>query len=135
AMFADPRTGRRLHGGAGARRFGWSGVKHLFALARIGEAFILGDDKAAALCACQEKLAAALVAKGRHDIGLLLEIDEKPDWLSMTAATGKLRSIESIESAVAGEHQTSRCRLGCERELWPVVDLECNARQVCDGAA
>src|SRR5262249_9173032 len=109
-------------------------VEHLFALARIGEAFVLGDDEAAALRACEQELASALVAENSHDVGLLLEIDEKTDRLAMTAATRKLRPIEGVETPVAGEHQAPRRGLGREREFRPVVRLERDAREIADRA-
>src|SRR5262249_11154403 len=80
------------------RRVGRRDIEHLFALAGIGEAFVLGNDEAAALRACEEKLTPALVAENSHDVSLLLEVDEKTDRLAMPAATPQLRRIEGIES-------------------------------------
>src|SRR5262249_49682437 len=103
-------------------------------LAGIGEAFVLGNDEAAALRACEEKLTPALVAENSHDVSLLLEVDEKTDRLAMPAATRQLRRIEGIETPVAGEHQTPRRALAREREFRPVVCLESDARQIADRA-
>src|SRR5262249_26217138 len=134
SVLADRRDEFALHHRHRTRRVGRRDVERLFALARIGEAFVLGNDEAAALRACKEELTPALVAENSHDIGLLLEIDEKTDRLAMTAATRKLRRIESIESPVAGEHQAPRRGLGRKREFRPVVCLERDARQIADRA-
>src|SRR5262249_61467638 len=82
----------------------------------------------------EENLAPARVAKTRHHIGLLLQVDEKTDRLAMPAATRKPRRIEGIEAPVAGEHQTPRRGLGWEREFRAVIRLERDARQIGDGA-
>src|SRR5215471_10258209 len=89
AVLADRRDEFALHHRDRTRRVGWRDVEHLFALAGIGEAFVLGDDEAAALRACEEELALALVAESSHDIGLLLQVDEKTDRLAVTAAARK----------------------------------------------
>src|SRR5215475_7191896 len=127
AVLADRRDEFSLNHRHRTRRVGRRDVEHLFALARIGEAFVLRDDETAALRACEEEFAPALVAERGHDVGLLLEIDEKTDRLAMTAATRKLRRIESIEAPVAGKHQTPRRGLGWEREFRAVVRLERDA--------
>src|SRR5262249_34133484 len=100
AVLADRRDEFALHHRHRTRRGGGRGVEPLFARARIGKALVLGNDEAAALRACEEELAPALVAENSHDIGLLLEIDEKTDRLAMTAATRKLRRIERVEPPV-----------------------------------
>src|SRR4029450_13899505 len=98
--------------------------------AGIGPPFALGDDEAAAFCAGQEKLAPALMAENTCAVPLLLQIDEQPDRLAMTAATRQLRRVEGVKSPVAGEHQAFRCGLGRKREFRPVVGLEGDARQI-----
>src|SRR5215813_10290646 len=108
AVLADRRNEFAIHDRHRTRRVGRRDIEHLFALAGIGEAFVLGNDEAAALRACEEKLTPALVAENSHDVSLLLEVDEKTDRLAMPAATRQLRRIEGIETPVAGEHQTPR---------------------------
>src|SRR5260370_18057491 len=93
-------------------RIGRCDSERVFALAGIGQTFVLGDDEAAALRAREEELAPALVAENSHHIGLLLQVDEKTDRLAMPAATRKPRRIEGVEASVAGKHQTPRRGLG-----------------------
>src|SRR6516225_11032618 len=106
AVLADRGDELALNHREGTRRVGRRYIEHLFALAGIGEAFVLGDDEAAAVRACEEELAPALVAENGHHIGLLLQVDEKTDRLAMPAATRKPRRIEGVEAPVAGKHQT-----------------------------
>src|SRR5262249_2511610 len=134
AVLADRGDELALNHREGTSRVGRRDIEHLFTLAGIGETFVLGDDKAAALRAGEEELAPALVAENSHHIRLLLEVDEKTDRLAMPAATRKPRRIEGVEAPVAGKQQTFRRRLGGEREFRAVVRLERDARQIADRA-
>ena len=61
-------------------------VENLLALARIGEALVFGSNKSPALPACNNELAAALIAEHRHDVGFLFQIDEQSDRFAVAAA-------------------------------------------------
>src|SRR6202051_1138227 len=74
----DRRDGTRF-----VRRFD---VEHLLALASIAEALVLRHDESPARFARNQKLAAALIAEHRYDIGFLLEVAEQADRLAMAAA-------------------------------------------------
>src|SRR5262249_41932766 len=112
AVLADRGDELALNHREGARRVGRRDIEHLFALAGVGKTFVLGDDEAAALRACEEELAPALVAENSDHIGLLLQVDEQTDRLAMSAAARKPRRIESVEASIAGEHQAFRRRFG-----------------------
>ncbi len=135
AVLADRGDQFALGRRDGAGFVGRLDVEDLLALAGIGEALVLGNDKAPALLARDDQLAAALIAEHRDHVGLLLELDEQPDRLAVAAAARQLRRLDGVAAAVGGEDQKLRRRLGKEGELETVVGLECQAREVGDLAA
>src|SRR6185295_16452329 len=94
AIVADGRDQFALHHRDGARFVGHGDIEHLLALAGIGEALVLRHDKAATLGAGDQELAAALMTEYGDDVGLLLQVGEQTDRLTMSAATGKLGRVE-----------------------------------------
>ena len=135
AVFADRGDKLTLHVCDRPSRIGRRDIEHLFALTGVGEALVLGHDEAAPLRAGEKKLAPSLVAKDRHKLGFLLQINEQPDRLAVAAAAGKLCRIEGVEAAVAGEHQAFRRGLRRECEFRPIIRLERDARQIGDRPA
>jgi hypothetical protein len=72
SVFADRGDKLALHDRDRPRHIGWRDIEHLLALAGIGQAIVLRHDEAAALLAGEKKLAPSLLAKDRHEFGLLL---------------------------------------------------------------
>ena len=80
-------------------------VEDLLALARIGHALVLRDNKAPALLAGDEELAPAFVTEHGDDIPFLLELDEQPDRLAVAAPARQLRRLNGVAATIGGEDQ------------------------------
>src|SRR5207247_10289276 len=105
-------------------------VEHLLTFTSVGESFVLWNNEASPLCACNNEFAPTLMAESSYEIGLLLQVYKQPDRLTMAAASGKLGGIERVEAAIAGEHHAPRGCLCRECEFRAVIRLECDARLI-----
>src|SRR6202451_1508492 len=105
AVLADRSHQLALDRRDGARFVGRLDVEHLLALAGIAQAFVLGHDESPARFARDQKLAAALIAEHRYDVGFLLKIAEQPDRLPQAAPARQFRRFDRVAAAVGGEDQ------------------------------
>ena len=61
------------------------------------------NDEAPALAAGHQEFAPAHRREHRHQIGLLLDVDEEPNRLAMAASARKLARLDGVEAPVGGE--------------------------------
>src|SRR6185312_755755 len=109
AIVADGRDQFALHHRDGTRFVGHGDIEHLLALAGIGEALVLRHDKAATLGAGDQELAAALMTEYGDDVGLLLQVGEQTDRLTMSETTTVIGSRSTSASSIAARSCTGAC--------------------------
>src|SRR5207247_1490842 len=89
AILADQCDELPLHDRERPRGIRRDDVEHLLTLTSVGEAFVLWNNEAAPLCACNNEFAPTLMAESSYEIGLLLQVYDQPDRLTMAVPRGK----------------------------------------------
>jgi hypothetical protein len=124
AVFADHGNGVAGNLGQGSRFVRRGDIQHLLALAGVGDAIVLIDDKALPIMAGDKELAASGIDEQRHDVGVALHVDEHADRIAMATSARQLLRIERIETPVSGEQHQLRGAFGEERVAEAVVRLK-----------